>query len=105
MAFLCEKWRNVTSCLVNEVYAKNDAGLTVRQWRIYAAFYSGYSQQQIADMFCVTRGAVGMCITRARKANPNLPSPARSGSRHTKQFSQLENKGGKSALKALGAAA
>lgn len=105
MALAQKKRQIVTFRPFNEVYGKNELGLTNRQWRVYVAFFSGHSQKQIAEMFGITREAVGMIISRARKANPNLPTRKRANSRHATQISQLKGRNGQSLLDALGVAA
>jgi hypothetical protein len=60
---------------VDVTSAARRAGLTRRQFRYYAHWYAGETQQQIADRFGSTRSRVNEVIARALRRNPDLPRP------------------------------
>lgn len=76
--------------------------LTLKQWRVYAAFFAGKSYREIANEFGMRENNVPSCIERAKKACPILPDPIRADTRHMIQISQTENCRGESLLKSLG---
>jgi transcriptional regulator len=50
-------------------------GLTVHQLRMYALWFTGFTQDEIAARLQTTQDNVAKCIGRARRRNPALPLP------------------------------
>jgi DNA-directed RNA polymerase specialized sigma24 family protein len=74
---------------VRAMEALVEIGLTRKQATVYARWYAGWSQSQIAEYIGTTQPKVSLIITRAMERVPSLPRPQRQRRFRVKQLSQV----------------